>query len=67
MQSIDEFVHGQNVVNFKRRLNTELDQGKRKMLLTLLAEEQAKLGNSTKNGRRFHQDRFAKPKAWYLE
>jgi hypothetical protein len=59
MQSTDEFIHSQNVANFKRRLNVELDQDKRTVLLTLLAEEEAKLRKSKKNGRRFNQDRFA--------
>jgi hypothetical protein len=49
MQSSDEFIHGQNVANFKSRLNIELDRNKRKVLLTLLAEEEAKVRNSTRN------------------
>jgi hypothetical protein len=48
MQSTDEFIHSQNVANFKRRLNVELDRNKRKVLLTLLAEEEAKLQNTKK-------------------
>lgn len=43
MQSTYEFVHTQNVVNFKKQLNFELDRDKRRVLLSLLAEEEAKL------------------------
>lgn len=53
MQSTDEFIHGQNVVNLKKRLNIELDQDKRKALLTLVAKEEDKLRVSKKNGRGF--------------
>lgn len=66
MQNTDELVHHQNVVNLKRQLKVELDQDKRRVLLALVAEEEGKLRNSKKNGRRFHQDRFARSKAWHL-
>jgi hypothetical protein len=43
MQSIDEFVHSQNVENLRKQLNADLDQDKRRVLLVLLAEEEGKL------------------------
>lgn len=46
MLNTDKFIHSLNVEIFKSRLNVELDQGKRRVLLTLLAEEEAKLHNS---------------------
>jgi hypothetical protein len=45
MQSTNEFVHSQNVLHLKRRLSVEADQDRRNVLLTLLAEEEAKLHN----------------------
>jgi hypothetical protein len=45
MQSTNEFVCSQNMLNLKRRLSVEVDQDRRKVLLTLLAEEEAKLRN----------------------
>jgi hypothetical protein len=62
MQSIDEFVHSQNVENLRRQLNADLDQDRRRVLLALLAEEEGKLRNSKSNGWRFDQDRFARPR-----
>lgn len=43
MPAIDEFVAKLNVEHFKWLLATEIDEAKRKTLLTLLAEEEAKL------------------------
>ena len=35
----DEFIHHANVENFRRRLRTETESGRRKVLLTLIEEE----------------------------
>ena len=40
--SCDEFVRRKNIENFKRQLDAATDEGERRMLLTLLAEEQQK-------------------------
>jgi hypothetical protein len=63
MQSTNEFVHSQNVLHLKRRLSVEADQDRRNVLLTLLAEEEAKLHNGKEKRRRFDQNRFARPRA----
>ena len=39
------FVHSQNIKNFKKRLEAPTDDTQRKMLLTLLAEEETKAPN----------------------
>ncbi len=52
MQRRDErFVHNENIRNLKKRLLTETDGVKRKMLVSLLAEEEAGL-NRLMRGRR---------------
>ena len=43
MPAIDRFVARANIEHFQRKLAEETDEAKRKTLLTLLAEEQAKL------------------------
>jgi hypothetical protein len=43
MPAIDRFVARANIEHFQRKLAEETDEAKRKMLLTLLAEEEAKL------------------------
>jgi hypothetical protein len=40
--STDEFVRRKNIENFKRQLDAETNEGKRRVLRTLLAEEQQK-------------------------
>jgi hypothetical protein len=40
--AVESFVHRENIKNFKKRLKTPVDDTQRKMLLTLLAEEEAK-------------------------
>jgi 3-hydroxyisobutyrate dehydrogenase-like beta-hydroxyacid dehydrogenase len=42
MTNQERFIHGENVKNFKKRLETATDEAQRKMLLKLLTEEQAK-------------------------
>ena len=43
MPFVNEFVARLNIKHFKSKLATETDEAKRKTLLTLLAEEEAKL------------------------
>ena len=43
MPAIDRFVARLNIEHFQNKLATETDAAKRKTLLTLLAEERAKL------------------------
>jgi hypothetical protein len=40
--AVESFVHRENIKNFKKRLETPVDDAQQKMLLTLLAEEEAK-------------------------
>ncbi len=40
---MDRYVARLNIQHFRRKLETEQDEGKRQMLLRLLAEEEAKL------------------------
>lgn len=40
---MDEFVAKLNIEHFKKKLATETDEARRQTLLTLLAEEEAKL------------------------
>ena len=40
---MDEFIAKLNIEHFKKKLATETDPSKKKLLLTLLAEEEAKL------------------------
>ena len=47
MPIVDEFVARLNIEHFKSKLATETDKAKRKTLLTLLAEEEAKLAALT--------------------
>jgi hypothetical protein len=39
---VESFIHSENIKNFKKRLEAPTDDTQRKMLLTLLAEEEAK-------------------------
>jgi hypothetical protein len=41
--SVDKFVAKLNVEHFREKLATEVDEAKRRTLMTLLAEEEAKL------------------------
>jgi hypothetical protein len=41
-ESHEEYVRRKNIENFKRRLDAAPDEGERRMLLRLLAEEQQK-------------------------
>ena len=41
-ESVETFVRQQNLENFKRQIEAATDPIQRKMLLTLLAEEEAK-------------------------
>ncbi len=41
-ESCDEFVRRKNIENFKRQLGAATNEGERRMLRTLLAEEQQK-------------------------
>ena len=45
MTPVERFVHSQNIKNFKKRLEAPTDDTQRKMLLTLLAEVEAKAPN----------------------
>jgi hypothetical protein len=45
---MDEFIAKLNIEHFKKKLATETDQTVRKTLLTLLAEEEAKLDKIAK-------------------
>lgn len=40
--AVESFINRENIKNFKKRLETPADDTQRKMLLTLLAEEEAK-------------------------
>ena len=48
MPVVDEFVARLNIQYFKSKLATETDEAKRKTLLTLLAQEEAKLATLEK-------------------
>jgi hypothetical protein len=39
--SVESFIHSENIQNFRKRLEAPTDDTQRKMLLTLLAEEEA--------------------------
>ena len=40
--SVERFIQRENIRNFKKRLEAATDEGQRKTLLALLAEEEAK-------------------------
>jgi hypothetical protein len=40
--SVERFIQRENIRNFRRRLEAATDEGQRKTLLALLAEEEAK-------------------------
>ena len=40
--SVERFIQRENIRNFKKRLEASTDEGQRKTLLALLAEEEAK-------------------------
>ena len=42
MTPVESFIHSENIKNFKKRLEAPTDDTQREMLLTLLAEEEAK-------------------------
>lgn len=42
---MERFIHNQNIKLFKKQLEAPTDEAQRKMLLRLLAEEQAKGGS----------------------
>ncbi|SEI19490.1 hypothetical protein [Tardiphaga sp. OK245] len=46
---MDKSVADLNIAHFKRLLETETDDDKRKLLMRLLAEEEAKLASMLKN------------------
>ena len=51
---MDEFIAKANIQHFKEKLATEKDEGKRKVLLQLLAEEEQKLAAALRRKRDEH-------------
>jgi hypothetical protein len=45
MKRSNAFLQNENIKNFKKRLAAPTDEAQRKMLLTLLVEEEAKAGH----------------------
>ena len=43
---MDRFVHRQNLERFRRMLETETDESRRKAIMSLLAEEEAQDGGA---------------------
>jgi len=60
---MEEFIHRENLIIFKRRLAEAKNDAQRQMLLKLLAEEEAKGGRSQPGApSRLNQERPAQPK-----
>ncbi len=49
--SLENFVHSQNIKAFKWQLEVPTNEAQRKLLLTLLAEEEAKVETSKPDSR----------------